>query len=89
MLACYFSQRKKYISFMSSGSFTFFESVSMSQIAFGFSNKAPFVGAFHGFSRGALAFEKQKLAYNLIFNGLFAAFLKQLGLLRSSLKVAS
>jgi hypothetical protein len=42
---------------MSSGSFTSFES-EYEPIAFRLSIKASFVGTFHGFSRGALAFEK-------------------------------
>jgi hypothetical protein len=63
---------------MSSGSFTSFES-EYEPIAFRLSIKASFVGTFHGFSRGALAFEKPEGSPFFFFfffnNGLFAALL--------------
>jgi len=63
---------------MSSGSFTSFES-EYEPIAFRLSIKASFVGTFHGFSRGALAFEKPEgspFFFFFFFNkGVFAGFL--------------
>jgi len=51
---------------MSSGSFTSFES-EYEPIAFRLSIKASFVGTFHGFSRGALAFEKPEGSHFFFF----------------------